>query len=152
MINALAIALALVLTFPGQPSGKPNFSGEWKMNAAKSNFGVVPPPDSITRSITHAEPALTIVEKQSSARGDQNTTRTYTTDGSPTTFEVGGATVKTSAKWAGTTLEVTSYVELMGATFDDKITLSADGRTMTSALKISTPQGDVDITVVFEKQ
>jgi hypothetical protein len=28
---------------------KPNFSGDWKMNAAKSNFGPIPGPSSIVR-------------------------------------------------------------------------------------------------------
>jgi hypothetical protein len=151
VVNLLTLVLALALV-GGQTSAKPNFAGEWKMNAAKSNFGVLPPPDSMTRSITHAEPALTIVEKQQSAMGDQNTTRKYTTDGSPISFEVNGATVKGSAKWAGATLEVESYVEMIGTTFADKMTLSPDGKTLTSQVHISSPQGDIDITVVFDKQ
>jgi hypothetical protein len=73
---------------------KPNFSGDWKMNAAKSDFGPLPPPTSLTRKITHAEPSLSIVEEQQSAMGDQNTTRSYTTDGKETTFLVNGAEVK----------------------------------------------------------
>jgi hypothetical protein len=151
-MKVLTMVLALALSAGVQPSAKPNLSGEWKMNASKSNFGVLPPPTSMTRSITHAEPTLTIVEKQQSAMGDQNTTRKYTTDGSAMTFEANGATVKGSAKWAGTTLEVESDVELIGASFQDKMTLSADGRTLTSQVHITSPQGDVDVTVVFDKQ
>jgi hypothetical protein len=151
-VHVLAVLLVLGLVGGGQGAAKPNFSGEWKMNAAKSSFGVLPPPDSMSRSITHAEPSLAIVEKQQSAMGDQHTTRKYTTDGSPTTFDVNGAIVKGTAKWAGATLEVTSDVEMIGATFVDKMTLSADGKTLTSQVHITSPQGDVDITVVFEKQ
>lgn len=152
MMNVLATVLALLLTSGVQPAAKPNFSGEWKMNAAKSNFGVLPPPTSITRSITHAEPALTIVEKQQSGMGDQDSTRKYTTDGSATSFDINGATVKGSAKWTGATLEVESYVEMIGATFVDKMTLSVDGKSLTSQVHISSPQGDLDVTIVFEKQ
>jgi hypothetical protein len=32
------------------------------------------------------------------------------------------------------------------------MTLSDDGKTLTSAIRISSAQGDVDITVVFERQ
>jgi len=39
---------------------KPNFSGDWKMNAAKSNFGAIPAPATYTRKVTHAEPSITI--------------------------------------------------------------------------------------------
>ena len=28
---------------------KPNFSGEWKMNPEKSNYGMVPKPEKMTR-------------------------------------------------------------------------------------------------------
>ena len=45
---------------------KPNFSGDWKLNAAKSNFGPIPPPTSYTRKIAHAEPTR-IVERHSIA-------------------------------------------------------------------------------------
>lgn len=87
---------------------KPNFSGDWKMNAAKSDFGPLPPPTSLTRKVTHAEPSLSIVEEQQSALGDQNTTRNYTTDGKEVTFLVNGAEVKGSAVWDGETLVVNS--------------------------------------------
>jgi hypothetical protein len=147
MLGAVVVA-ALVVS--GQPA-KPDFSGEWKMNAAKSNFGALPPPEFITRSITHVEPSLTIVEEQRPAMGDEKVTRQYVTDGSPTTFMSGGATVKTSAVWKEKTLVVNSSVDEVGLSFVDHMSLSDDGKTLTSAVRISSPQGDVDLTVVFER-
>jgi hypothetical protein len=129
---------------------KPNFSGEWRMNASKSNFGPLPPPISITRKVTHAEPALTIVEEQKGDMGDQNTTRAYTTDGKEMTFQANGAEVKSAATWEGNAIVVISKVEIVGLEFNDKMTLSEDGQTLTSAIHISSPQGEVDILVVFE--
>ena len=104
MTNILGALLALVIVADlrgpqvalsssmggGQPATKPNFSGEWKINVAKSNFGPLPPPTVMNRTITHTEPALTIVEEQQSAMGDQKTTRKYVTDGSEITFDVQG--------------------------------------------------------------
>ena len=140
------------LTALAQPSAKPDFSGEWKMNAARSDFGPVPAPSSMTRSITHAEPALTIVENQSGGMGEQSVTRKYVTDGSDTTFPSQGVDVKSSAKWADNTLVFLSSVDVVGITFNDTMSLSSDGKSLTSKVKITSPQGDVEVTIVFEKQ
>jgi len=152
MMYVFGALLSLSLTVADQSAAKPNFSGEWKMNVAKSDFGAVPPPESMTRSITHAEPSLTIVEAQKSALGDQSATRKYVTDGSETTFEASGATVATSARWAESTLVVISKVDVIGLTFNDVMSLSPDGKTMTSKVRIGSAQGDMDVTIVFEKQ
>src|SRR5262245_30565518 len=125
----LSVFVALLLALQ-QPTVKPDFSGEWSMNPAKSDFGAVPPPDVLTRSITHKEPALTIVEVQRGLNGNQHGTRKYVTDGTPTTFESQGATVKTSAKWEDATLRVQSEVDVIALSFDDRMTLSADGKTL----------------------
>ena len=54
-VLAAAIALAASAAVAQQ---KPNFSGNWKINQAKSNFGDVPAPDTFTRKIVHAEPSM----------------------------------------------------------------------------------------------
>ena len=151
-MQILVTVLAVVLLAMNQPAGKPNFSGEWKMNEAKSNFGGLPGPTSITRSIKHAEPKLTIVEQQTGGMGDSTITREYVTDGTPTSFQAQGATVDGSAKWDANTLVVVSKVEMIGLAYNDRMTLSEDGKTMTSVVKLSSPQGEVELTVVFERQ
>jgi hypothetical protein len=150
-MHILSVFVALLLV-GSQPTAKPDFSGEWKMNPAKSDFGAVPPPDVLTRSITHKEPALTIVEVQRGLSGNQDGTRKYVTDGSPTTFQSSGTAVKSSANWEDTTLRVQSEVDMLGLTFDDRMTLSADGKTLTSMVGINSPQGKIDLKVVFDKQ
>jgi hypothetical protein len=152
MNNVVGTLLALALATAGQSAVKPNLSGEWKINLSKSDFGMLPPPASMSRTIAHAEPAITIVEQQRSDMGDQNSTRKYVTDGTETSFEVGGALVKSSAAWTDDTLVVVSKVDAIGATFNDKMSLSADGKTLTSRVHITSPQGEVDLTVVFDRQ
>jgi hypothetical protein len=142
MNNIIGTLLALALVTAGQPAVKPNFSGEWKINLAKSDFGMVPPPASMSRTITHAEPALTIVEEQRSDMGD----------GTEMNFEAMGTLVKSSAAWIENTLIVVSKVDAIGATFNDKMSLSADGKTLTSRVHITSPQGEVDLTIVFDRQ
>ena len=152
MTKLLGPILALAIAAGGQAPAKPDFSGEWKMNPTKSDFGVLPPPASIRRTITHAEPSLTIVEDQRSDFGDMSTTRKYQTDGTETTFTSNGAEVKSSAKWDGGIMLVVSKVDSVGLTFNDKMSLSPDGKTLVSQLHISSPQGDVDIMIAFDKQ
>jgi hypothetical protein len=102
--------------------------------------------------VTHAEPSLTIVEEQQGDQGTQVTTRKYTTDGKDMTFESSGAVVRGTAVWEGNTLILTSVVDAIGVTFTDRMSLSPDGRTMTSAVHIASAQGDLDLVVVFDKQ
>ena len=151
-VLAVAALGGPALAGPAQSGRKPDFSGSWTMNAAKSTFGVVPPPASITRKITHAEPAMAIEEVQDSPLGVQETTRKYQTDGSETTFSAQGADVKTSAKWEGDVLVVISTVEMIGISYNDRMSLSPDGKTLTSTIAIGSPQGNVDVVVVFDKQ
>ena len=152
IMQVLGALVSLALVAGGQSAAKANFSGEWKMNVMKSDFGALPPPEFITRTITHDDPSLTIVESQRSAMGDQNATRKYRTDGTETTFESQGVTVAGNAKWAESTLVVTSKVDDIGLNFIDTMSLSADGKTLTSKVHIGSPQGELDVTIVFEKQ
>ena len=45
MLGLLAIGL---VALPGLAQSKPDFSGTWKLNVGKSDFGQVPGPDSET--------------------------------------------------------------------------------------------------------
>ncbi len=134
---------------------KPNFSGEWKLNAAKSNFGPLPAPATFTRKVTHAEPSITIEDTQTgTAAGDQHDTHTYTTNGKEITFQANGADVKSALTWDGNALQINSKASVQGTDIDikDKITLGDDGKTMTDTVHIGSPQGELDMSIVFEKQ
>ena len=155
MKRFLAVVVVLGLTLAGSvgsAQSKPNFTGDWKMNLVQSDFGAAPAPDTMTRKIVHAEPSLTIDEEQATPIGPQRTTRKYVTDGTESTFEAGGAAVRTSAKWDGNVLVAVTTVDVVGLVYNDRMSLSADGKTLTSVVKLTTPQGPLDVTVVFEKQ
>jgi len=147
MIAALAsIALA---------ADKPNFSGDWKLNAAKSSFGPIPAPTTYERKVTHAEPSITIEDTQTgSALGDQHDKRTYMTDGTEISYQANGADVKGGMSWDGDTLLINSKASIQGMdiVIKDKITLGEGGKTLTDAVHIETGQGDLDLTLVFDKQ
>jgi hypothetical protein len=134
---------------------KPNFSGDWKLNAAKSDFGPVPAPTTYTRKVTHAEPSVTIEDTQTGTPlGDQHDTRTYTTDGKEISYQANGADVKGSLTWDGDAFEINSKASIQGTdiVIKDRITLGDDGKTLTDTAHVSTPQGDLEIKLVFDKQ
>ena len=147
-----ALVAVTLLAGTAGAADKPNFTGKWKMNAAKSTFGGGPPPDSIDRTISHAEPLLQIEEEQLGPGGVQKTSRKYTTDGTAMSFESQGTQVTSSAVWHDSALVIVSKVEAIGVQFTDRMSLSADGNTLTSAVRIESAQGGIDITVVFDRQ
>src|ERR1039458_8701866 len=91
----ILIALA-ILALAGLPAlAKPNFTGDWKLNAPKSTFGQMPAPDSMTYKVTHADPKLSTAIKQSGQMGEFEMQASYTTDGKECTNEgFGGSTTK----------------------------------------------------------
>jgi hypothetical protein len=146
LVSVAAVASAATV------SKKPDFSGDWKMNAAKSNYGQIPAPTSFVRKIFHAEPKLMIVEEQSGGGSDGTVTRKMTTDGKPTSIDINGTPVTCSATWDGTALIATTAVDSAGVTFTDKMSLSEDGKSLTSLVKVTSNQGEGEITIVFDRQ
>jgi len=150
-----AVLIIAALSSIALAADKPNFSGDWKMNAAKSNFGPLPAPATYTRKVTHAEPSITIEDTQTgSVAGDQHDTRTYTTDGTEISYQANGADVKAALTWDGDALQINAKASVQGMdiAIKDKITLSDGGKTMTDSLHIAAPQGEIDLTLVFDKQ
>ncbi len=134
---------------------KPNFSGEWAVDNAKSEFGPMPPPQSMIRKVDHSEPAVSYTEATvGGPQGDSTITMKCSTDGKETTNEMMGNPVKVTAKWDGDALVVSAKLDLQGneITLTDKWTLSADGKVLTDARHIGTGQGDFDLTYVMNKK
>ena len=150
--TAMAVLALLALSGIAAAADKPNFSGEWKMNAARSDFGTLPPPTSFVRKIAHADPSLTIVENQSAGGADTTTTRNLTTDGKISSLEVNGVTAACTAAWEGTALIATTTLDSVGVKFKDNMSLSADGKVLTSKVQMTSGQGDAEITIVFDRQ
>jgi len=130
---------------------KPNFSGSWKLNREKSKFAGGGGPDSLLIKIDHKEPAFAEDWSMSTQNGDRSFQAKYTTDGKEMEQEVMGQMARTKAKWDGDALVVEWRSE--GRFFIRKITLSADGKTMTKIVTQSKDGSEqTEETAVFEKQ
>ena len=150
----LVVAL-LILGLAAIPAlAAPNLSGTFKLNVSKSDFGQAPPPNSMTRTVTHAEPKLKVVTRQSSDMGDSEFEANYTTDGKECTNVMRGNPIKSTVKWDGDTLLVNSKSSYNGndITITDKWSLSADGKTLTILRHFASSMGEMDTKLVLEKQ
>jgi hypothetical protein len=145
----LAAVFALL---PAQ--AKPNFSGNWKLNAAKSDFGAMPAPDSRIDKITHEDPDLKDAYTQSGQMGEMTAEMKYSTDGKETTNTVRGNEIKSIAKWDGDDLVIDGKANFNGAdvTLKDRWALSADGKTIVIQRHVNSPMGETDQKIVLEKQ
>lgn len=153
VITILIVTMALSMM--AVAADKPNFSGEWTLDATKSDLGPMPPPSSMTRKVDHSEPALTYTQQTTGGQnGDQTVTMKYSTDGTETTNDLMGNPLKTTAKWDGSALTIVGKADFQGneLTLTDKWTLSDDGKVLTDALHIESPQGAFDITYVMTKK
>ena len=133
----------------------PNFSGNWKLNAPKSDFGQFPAPSSMTQTVTHEEPKLAVESKQSSDMGDFQISAKYTTDGKECVNQgFGGGQTKSVVKWDGDAL----VIETKGTfgdnefTMKDRWTLSADGKVLTIQRHIGSAMGELDQKITLDKQ
>ena len=133
---------------------KPNFSGTWKLNTSKSDFGPLPAPDSQMNVIEHNDPALKVATTAEGAQGKQNFTSTYTTDGKEVTNTRGPQEIKSTVTWDGDKLVVSSKLSFQGndVSLKNVWSLSADGQTLTQNQHLSAAMGEADQTMVFEKQ
>lgn len=147
----ILLALPLVSSLAQQ---KPDFSGTWKLNVAKSEFGQFPGPVSRTDVITHKEPSLSNNVTAEGAQGKQQYTVSYTTDGKEALNKIGPREVKSTLKWVGSNLVISSKFNYNDMDVNSEATwsLSADGKTLTISAHFVSSMGEADQKFVFEKQ
>jgi len=159
MKHALLFAMlgAVILPFTTSAQGKPDFSGTWTMDAAKSD----PAPagrgggGGAAATVTIKQTATELTVQSEGRQGPQ--TMTYKLDGSESKNEQmgrGGAmTVVSKAKWDGASLVIESSREIQGMSITTKEvrTLDSGGKEMKVQTTIQTPQGEQKRNVVYTK-
>ena len=148
----IVAALTLMTVLPALAA--PNFTGEWKLNVAKSDFGQMPAPNSRVDKITHEGVNLAVVSKQSREQGDFTSESKYTTDGKECTNEIRGNPFTSTLKWEGDTLVVNTKGKFRDNEFTvlSKWNLSEGGKILTLDQHFSSSMGEGDSKIVLEKQ
>jgi len=151
----IAAALAAVTSLICLGADKPNFSGSWKINNSKSDFGPMPSgPEKFERTIDHKDPELKMKTVQSFQGNERTSEVTYTLDGAEHTVKTGMGEAKVTATWKGNILEVVSKREIQGNEIKsiENWTLAEDGKTLTTDSAITSPQGEFKLKFVLDKQ
>ncbi len=153
-IRSLLAAATLVTLATLPVLAKSNYTGDWKLNTAKSSFGQMPAPSSMTSKIVHEEPKLETTSKSSSDQGDFEFHAIYTTDGKECTNEIMGTPVKSTVKWDGDVLVISSNMTFgdNDMTMLDRWSLSEDGKTLTITRALKSSMGEMEQKLVMEKQ
>lgn len=150
--------LALVFSLSVFAAANPNFSGSWKTNAAKSDFGPVPPPEKWEMEVEHNDPALKVKTTMANQMGERTTEAAYTTDGKETTVGEGPAATKAIVTWEGESIvfKTSRKANMQGEEIEikgvEKWSLSSDGKTITVDMTLTAPMGEFQMKRVMEKQ
>jgi hypothetical protein len=149
-----ALAAIFFIALAPAARAKPNFSGEWKLVADKSDFGPLPVPEKYIQKMEHADPDLKVTTNQVGQQGEATYDAKYTTDGKECANEVRGNPMKSTLKWDGDALLISTKAQFQGndITLDDKWTMSEDGKTLTIVRKIAGGFGELENKLVLEKQ
>jgi len=143
----LALAASLALA-------KPNFSGEWHADTAKSDFGDMPAPTSLVMQIEHGDPKLAVKQSQNGGPlSEVKTDLTYTTDGSVSKNMVRGKEVDSTAKWSGDALKITTKMGWNGKEVNIAETwkLTSGGKNLEILREIRSAEGGSTMKLVFSK-
>ena len=149
--RVLLFTLCIALTHTtGSAQQKPDLSGDWVLNAEKSDFGPIPPPRCVGLTIAHREPEFVIEE--TGATGALCAVRlTYTIGGPTITYTTtAGVRNRARATWEDAVV-VTQRVGDDGISVRVASTLSADGRTLVRELHDEAAQGSADWTYVYDR-
>lgn len=164
MLKKVMVALFAVATLACVSAAQdhPNLSGTWKLNLSKSNPGDYGP-SARTDVITQDGSKFTAKITATTQMGQQDYALNFTADGTKVTIPpdspmatLGQLTLKDiTASWDNASLVLLEDLNYQGQVdIAAKLTysLSSDGKTLTIADHASTPNGDFDSSLVFDKQ
>lgn len=146
-VAALAVTAAAA---QAQPKAA-NFSGDWTLNTAKSDFGGLPAPPALTASVVQSAGLF----KFTQSVAGQSITQDIPLAAKDSTWNApDGQPITSSAKWAGDTLVVNFKAERQGQTVTqiNRWSMSPDGKTLTMGQQMATLMGAMNVTLVFDKK
>ncbi|MCC7400515.1 MAG: hypothetical protein IT214_03430 [Chitinophagaceae bacterium] len=160
---ALITIPALLLSFTFL-AAKTNFSGNWKLNEGKSDFGQRGARFATKElKVDQKDNSISITKTTPSFQGgeDMTTSETYTFDGKEVEGKgFGNSTKKSSLKWAGDeqsfTISSTTSMERNGESMEfhstESWSLGDGGKTLTVTTTSTSPRGENTTKAVYDKQ
>ena len=147
-------ALFLLTLFASLALAKPNFSGEWKIDAGQSDFGDMPVPDSVVMIVEHSGPKLINRQTQTGgAQGDLEVELMYMTDGTESKNTVRGSAMTSNGKWSGDALKIDTKIVWEGTAVSivEIWKLTSGGKILELTRNVSSEHGDSTMKLVFAR-
>ncbi len=145
----------LLIAALGFAADTPNFSGIWKMDLSRSDFGPQTPPQSAEYVVRHVGATVSFNYTQDGKTSRFDLTPDNEERITSTTAETA---VWTRSYWSGNVLVIESRERQRfggkgaGLGWSSRWSLSPDGKELLIERKIHTPDGDIDQHVVCVKQ
>lgn len=154
-MRTLLLLAIVIIAAAGQQHVKPNFSGSWRLNHAKSKLEI-DPPMSTTFEVTHNDPAFHITRTHVMKEGSNTWSIDLTTDGKEVVQKwPDGREVHVRLTWQGETLLLDSYFLLpdgVKATNVVTYVLSEDAKTFTADERFNGPKMKYHNLWVFDRR
>ena len=162
-LTSILLALSIPNVSAADPT-RPDFSGRWELDAAKSEG--VPPDTKQTMTVKQTGDRLEVVTKITGPQGDRTVNDTYTVDGKQTDFipaMLAGGTAKNglrTASWStdGKGMDVLEQADVETPQGADKLKgkriwrLSEDGKVLTIEIDLAGEKGPIKGKRVYRKQ
>lgn len=145
------IAALLLMTSIWAQDKKPDFSGRWSINAARSEYGRMPKPKTYVETIEQKDPVFTVNTTSRDDRGESQMFLKLTTDDRDCINEVNGNEFHSKSHWEAGKL-VTSVKGDRGLSMVEVRSLSADGKTQTVETFMGQRSGAPSMVRVEERQ
>lgn len=165
-ISLTSFLLALsILIAPAAAPARPDFSGRWELDSAKSEG--LPPDMKQSMTVKQTGDRIEVETKISGPEGDRTVNDTYTLDGKPAEFTpaviAGGGKAKKgtrSASWSadGSGMDISEEAEVENSEGTDTIKgkriwrLSQGGKVLTIEIDLAGEKGAIKSKRVYKKQ
>jgi len=147
----MRLVLLLLLVAP-LFAADPDYSGIWRLNAARSELQSMNEPAAVTLRIEHRG-----VKIHCTALPSEGTTPVswdYTTDQKEARYKIGDTSRNSRLKWEGDALLVNTLVNARDRSYTvmDRWKISRDGKTFTIRRQVESLSGESEALLVYEKQ
>jgi hypothetical protein len=149
----LGLVLASLAFVPLGAQKAPNFSGTWVMVPDKTDYGPMPGPSARTDVIEQNGAAITIKRSVTTPEGEVKVDLAMAVDGKPHKNTTPQGELVSTLAWEGEVLVISSEVSTPNgpATIVDRMSLDAEGKTLTQKRSIQVGGQEIAQTIVLAK-
>jgi hypothetical protein len=151
------LILALLTTTGLSFAGDPDFSGIWTLDESRSELRRTTPQPWNRMKVEHKDVEIRCVPVGQSHPDPKKVSRVmlhFATNARETAHPIGDGRAKSIAKWEGSALMINTIVNDPQRSYTqmDRWKMSRDGKVLTIRRQIVSLQGEVESTLVYEKQ